>query len=139
MIRPWKPSGGERISAIRGAFKLYGSDRIVLISDSIEATGLEDGEYMLGGQPVTVRGNQARLADGTLAGSATNLMDCVRFLVKKVGVPLGTAVKCATVNPAKSIGIYDTVGSLTPGKVADVVLLDQELRIVHKIHAGELV
>ncbi|MCI8578417.1 MAG: N-acetylglucosamine-6-phosphate deacetylase [Lachnospiraceae bacterium] len=126
-------------SAIRGAFKLYGSDRIVLISDSIEATGLEDGEYMLGGQPVTVRGNQARLADGTLAGSATNLMDCVRFLVKKVGVPLGTAVKCATVNPAKSIGIYDTVGSLTPGKAADVVLLDQELRIVHKIHAGELV
>lgn len=125
-------------SAIRGAFKLYGSDRIVLISDSIEATGLDDGEYKLGGQPVTVRGNQARLADGTLAGSATNLMDCVRFLVKNVKIPLGTAIKCATVNPAKSIGIYDTVGSLQEGKVADILLLDQELRIVHMVHDGKL-
>lgn len=125
-------------SAIRGAFKLFGSDRIVLISDSIEATGLSDGEYQLGGQPVTVRGNQARLADGTLAGSATNLMDCVRFLVKNVKIPLGTAIKCATVNPAKSIGIYDTVGSLQEGKAADILLLDQELRIVHMVHDGEL-
>ncbi len=125
-------------SAIRAALKLYGSDRIVLISDSIEATGLCDGEYELGGQPVTVRGNQARLADGTLAGSATNLMDCVRFLVKNVKIPLGTAVKCATVNPAKSIGIYDTVGSLDEGKAADILLLDQDLKIVHMVHGGEL-
>lgn len=125
-------------SAIRAAFKLYGSDRIVLISDSIEATGLSDGEYSLGGQPVTVRGNQARLADGTLAGSATNLMDCMRFLVRNVDIPLGTAVKCATVNPAKSIGIYETVGSLDAGKAADILLLDEDLKIVHMIHGGDL-
>jgi len=126
-------------SAIRAAFKLYGSGRIVLISDSIEATGLSDGQYMLGGQPVTVRGNQARLADGTLAGSVTNLMNCVRFLVKTVGIPFGTAVKCAAVNPAKSIGIYDTAGSLDVGKAADIVLMDQDLEIVHVIHNGEVV
>lgn len=125
-------------SAIRAAFRLYGSGRIVLISDSIEATGLSDGEYSLGGQQVSVRRNQARLADGTLAGSTTNLMDCVRFLVRNVKIPLGTAVKCATVNPAKSIGIYADTGSLDAGKAADILLLDEELKIVHMIHGGEL-
>lgn len=126
-------------SAIRAAFKLYGSNRIILISDSIEATGLEDGQYSLGGQSVTVCGNQARLADGTLAGSVTNLMDCMRFLVKNADIPLGDAVKCATVNPARSIGIYDEVGSLDEGKAADVLLMNEELKIVHMIHQGKLI
>ncbi len=125
--------------AIRAALKMYGGDRIVFISDSIEATGLSDGEYMLGGQPVMVRGNQARLADGTLAGSVTNLMDCVRFAVKTVGIPLGTAIKCAAVNPARSVGIFDAVGSLDTGKIADILLLDTELKIVHIIHNGKLI
>ncbi len=124
-------------SVIRATFRMYGSDRIVLISDSMEATGLDDGEYTLGGQAVTVCGNQARLADGTLAGSVTNLMNCVRFAVKTAGIPLGDAIKCATVNPAKSIGIYDTVGSLAPGKVADIILLDSQLNIIRIIHHGQ--
>ena len=97
--------------------------------DSLRATGLEDGEYTLGGQPVTVRGNLATLHDGTIAGSATNLMDCMRFVVKTVGLPLETAVMCATENPAKEIGIFNEVGSISVGKRADFVLLDQELNI----------
>ena len=125
-------------ATVRTTFKMFGDDRICLISDSMMATGLSDGDYSLGGQPVKVVGNLATLADGTIAGSATNLMDCMRIAVKKMGIPLGSAVKCAAVNPAKAIGIYDTYGSITPGKKANIVLLDQDLNMKHLIFKGEL-
>lgn len=116
-------------SVIRATFAMFGAQRMILISDSMRATGLDDGEYTLGGQPVTVKGNLATLHDGTIAGSATNLMDCMRFVVKHAGLPLETAVMCATANPAKEIGIFDEVGSITVGKKADFVLLDQDLNL----------
>lgn len=117
-------------SVIRATYAMFGAERIILISDSMRATGLEDGEYTLGGQPVKVRGNLATLHDGTIAGSATNLMDCLRFVVREVGIPLETAVMCATANPAREIGIFDEVGSITAGKRADFILLNQNLEIV---------
>lgn len=110
-------------AVVRNTFKMFGEDKVILISDSMMATGLDDGDYSLGGQAVKVVGNLATLADGTIAGSATNLMDCVRTAVLKMRIPLETAIKCAAVNPAKSVGIYDEYGSITPGKVANVVLL----------------
>lgn len=110
-------------AAVRTTFKIFGDDRIILISDSMRAAGLKDGEYTLGGQMVKVKGNLATLKDGTIAGSVTNLMDCVRTAVLKMGIPLESAVKCAAVNPAKCVGIYDTCGSISIGKRADVVLL----------------
>lgn len=113
-------------AAVRTTFKIFGDDRIILISDSMMATGLEDGDYSLGGQPVKVVGNLATLENGTIAGSATNLMDCMRTAVLKMGIPLESAVKCAAVNPAKSVGLYDQYGSITPGKKASVVLLKKE-------------
>ena len=116
-------------SVIRATFAMFGAQRMILISDSMRATGLDDGEYTLGGQPVTVKGNLATLHDGTIAGSATNLMDCMRFAVKHAGLPLETAVMCATANPAKEIGIFDEVGSIAVGKKADFVLLDQDLKL----------
>ena len=116
-------------SVIRATFAMFGAQRMILISDSMRATGLDDGEYTLGGQPVTVKGNLATLHDGTIAGSATNLMDCMRFAVKHAGLPLETAVMCATANPAKEIGIFDEVGSIAVGKKADFVLLDQNLNL----------
>lgn len=91
-------------SAVRVVFSLFGKERMIMISDSMMATGMEDGNYSLGGLPVTVRGNLATLKDGTIAGSATNLMDCVRTVVKKMEIPFETAVRCATYNPAKAIG-----------------------------------
>ncbi len=117
-------------SVIRATYAMFGAERIILISDSMRATGLEDGEYTLGGQPVKVRGNLATLHDGTIAGSATNLMDCLRFVVREAGIPLETAVMCATANPAREIGIFDEVGSITAGKRADFILLNQNLEIV---------
>ena len=68
----------------------------------MRATGLADGQYDLGGQNVIVNGNLAVLEDGTIAGSVTNLMDCVRTAVKNMEIPLASAIKCAAVNPAKS-------------------------------------
>lgn len=123
-------------SVIRATFKMFGEDRIILISDSMMATGLKDGKYSLGGQEVTVIGNKATLADGTIAGSATNLMQCMRTAVS-FGIPLSTAVKCAAVNPAKEIGIYDHYGSITPGKYANLVLLDQNLNLVKVFLKGK--
>ncbi|NCC43619.1 MAG: N-acetylglucosamine-6-phosphate deacetylase [Clostridia bacterium] len=111
---------------VRNTLKMFGPDRIIFISDTMMAAGLEDGNYELGGQPVIVKGNRATLEDGTLAGSNTNLMNCMRVAVRKMQVPLETAVRCAAVNPAKSVGIYEQYGSITPGKVANAVLLKKE-------------
>ena len=97
-------------------FSLFGAERMILISDSMMATGMEDGAYSLGGLPVTVRGNLATLEDGTIAGSATNLMDCMRKAVS-MGIPLETAVRAATYNPARAIGAADVCGSITAGMI----------------------
>lgn len=113
-------------AAVRTTFKIFGDDRVILISDSMMAAGLEDGDYQLGGQAVKVVGNRATLKDGTIAGSVTNLMDCLRTAVLKMGIPMESAVKCAAVNTAKSVGIYDRYGSISSGKTANVVLLKKE-------------
>lgn len=93
------------------------------------AAGMENGTYELGGQEVTMKDRKATLANGTIAGSATNLMECVRTVIG-MGVPEDEAIFAATRNPAKSIGIYDVAGSLTPGKRADIVLTDEKLNVV---------
>ncbi len=120
-------------AAVRTTFKIFGDERIILISDTMRATGLNDGDYTLGGQYVKVTGNLATLKDGTIAGSVTNLMDCMRTAVLKMGIPLESAVKCAAVNPARRVGIYDSCGSITAGKNADVVLLDKEDLSLRKV------
>lgn len=127
-------------AAVRTTFKMFGDDRIVLISDSMMATGMSDGDYSLGGQAVTVVGNLATLSDGTIAGSATNLLNCVRTAVTKMNIPLGSAVKCATVNPSKVIGIYDNYGSIDLGKFANLILLEKDtLAIKHIIFKGNVI
>lgn len=115
-------------SMVRAIFKLF-PDRVVLISDSMRATGLENGSYDLGGQKVTVNGKLATLNDNTIAGSVTNLFDCMRTAVS-FGIPMEEAIAAATINPAKSIGIFSEVGSLTPGKRADIILTDKHLNLV---------
>lgn len=127
-------------SVVRATFKMLGADRIILISDSMRATGMPDGRYTLGGLEVDVTGNRATLAsNGALAGSATNLMDCMRTAVLKMGIPLETAVACATRNPARCLGVYGEYGSITPGKRGNAVLLDRELKVKAVIKDGVLV
>lgn len=124
-------------SVVRATFKMLGADRIVLISDSMRATGMPDGRYTLGGLDVDVSGNRATLAsNGALAGSATNLMDCMKTAVQKMGIPLETAVACATMNPARCLGVYEEYGSIAPGKKGNVVLLDEELKVKAVVKDG---
>lgn len=126
-------------STVRATFEMFGDDRIVMISDSMRASGLSDGEYTLGGQAVKVTGKLATLvSDGAIAGSCVNLMECVRTAVKEMGIPLESAVACATMNAAKSVGLYDECGSITVGKRADVVLLDRELNLKKVIIKGKV-
>lgn len=125
-------------AAIRATFKMLGTERIILVSDSMRATGMGDGIYTLGGLDVEVQGKHARLVENkALAGSVTNLMDCLRNLVQNVGIPLEDAVACATCNPAKSLGEYEGYGSISPGKKANMVLLDEKLQIRSVIKDGQ--
>ncbi len=126
-------------AVVRNTFRIFGPDRVVMISDSMRATGLGDGESSLGGQKVFVKGKRATLEDGTLAGSVSNLMDCVRVCVKEMEISLEQAVRSAAVNSARAIGIYDKYGSITPGKYANVVLLDKELNIKCVIMKGRII
>lgn len=123
-------------SAVRVVFSLFGKERMIMISDSMMATGMEDGDYSLGGLPVKVHGNLATLADGTIAGSATNLMDCVRTVVKKMDIPLETAIRCASYNPAKAIGVDDVCGSIEAGKLGDCVILSKDDLATQKVILG---
>ncbi|MFI3200658.1 MAG: N-acetylglucosamine-6-phosphate deacetylase [Eubacteriales bacterium] len=126
-------------AAIRTTFKMFGDNRICLISDSMEATGLKDGDYSLGGQPVKVVGNLATLSNGTIAGSATNLYNCMKTAVLDMNIPLGSAVKCATINPAQAIGVDKDYGTLEVGKYANVILLDKDtMTIKHLLFKGVL-
>ncbi len=127
-------------SVVRATFQMFGANRIIMISDSMMATGMPDGDYSLGGQSVRVSAGRATLGwSDVLAGSTTNLMDCMRNAVLNIGIPLEIAVQCAAVNPAKSIGVYDHYGSITPGKVANIVLLDKYLDIKAVILKGNII
>lgn len=120
---------------VKNTFKLFGPERLVLISDSMMATGMEDGEYALGGQPVQVKGNLAVLKDGTIAGSATNLYDCMRTAVE-MGVPREDAVRAASYNPAVAVGLQDVCGSLKAGRKADILIADEALKLLEVIKSG---
>ena len=115
-------------SVIRAAFRLGGSDKVVLVSDSIRAAGLASGTYSLGGQSVIVKDGRAMLADGTIAGSSTSLIQCVRNAIS-YGIPYEDAVKAASENPARVIGVAGTTGSIREGNYADLLIVDEELRI----------
>ncbi len=122
--------------AVRTAFKVMGADRMILISDSLRCTGMPDGEYTLGGKQIVKTGNRCTLAqEGNIAGSVFDLMDCMRYAVLEMGIPLEDAVAAATINPARRIGVDDRYGIIKKGNVADIVLLNKEdlsLRAVYK-------
>ncbi len=123
---------------VRMTLNLFSDDRVIFISDSTEATGMKDGRYMLGGQEIIKAGHKATLTDGkTLAGGATNLMDCVRIAVKHMNIPLESAIKCASVNPAKCIN--SSGGVIESGRIANLAALDRDLNIKWVIQDGRLI
>lgn len=131
---------GIHVSApmIRAAFRLFSDDRLILISDSMRATGMPDGDYSLGGQSVHVCGKLATLEDGTIAGSVTNLMDCLRYAVLEAGIPLESAVKAAAVNPARELSLSHLHGQIKKGAFANLLVLTPDLQIKQIIFHGRL-
>ena len=128
-------------AVVRLTFGLFGKERMIIISDSLRATGMPDGEYPFGGQMIEVHGNRATILGHpeTLAGSVTSLMGCLRQAAA-FGIPLADAVRACTYNPARSIGIEDRAGTLDAGKEASIVLLDQaDLSIRSIVFKGQVV
>ena len=127
------------VPALKLLVKNKPDDKINLITDAMRAKGLPDGESELGGQKVFVKNGEARLVDGTLAGSVLKMNIAVKNMVEKVGVPLLKAVDFATANPAKSLGIFDKKGSIKKGKDADFAVLDEEFNVIMTIRAGKII
>lgn len=127
-------------SVVRAVFQLFGAGRVILISDSLRATGMPDGRYPFGGQEIEVHGNRATMADdpNTLAGSVSDLMACMRSAVS-FGISLHDAVRAAAVNPAQVLGIFDRLGSLDVGKTANLAILDRDLNLKDVFFRGQLV
>ena len=125
-------------SVIRAVFRLFDEDKVCLISDAMSACGMADGRYELGGQAITVQGGVATIESGSLAGSVTSLLGGFRNAIS-FGIPLEKALKAVTINPAKSVQIDHLVGSITSGKYADLLLLDQQLQIKKIIKYGATV
>ena len=108
-------------ATVRLAFQIFGGHRMVLISDALRCCGMPDGEYEIGGQQAYLKGGIAKLADGTIAGAATNLYDCMRNAIL-FGIPEADAVRAATANPACALGVQDRVGAIATGKFADFIV-----------------
>ncbi len=111
---------------VRLAWRCLGPERTVLITDSMSGTGCPDGEYSIAGLPVTVKDGRALTHEGAIAGSTLNLFEGVKNLVRFAGATLEDAIACATLNPARMVGIDGRVGSIEKGKRADLLVLDAD-------------
>lgn len=113
-----------------------GGKHLILITDSLRACGLGDGPSELGGQKVTVRGTLATLADGTIAGSVLCLNDGLRIFRTNTGAPIPSIIEMVTRTPAKELGLYDEIGSLSEGKTADFAIFDRDFRMRRTVVGG---
>jgi N-acetylglucosamine-6-phosphate deacetylase len=114
-------------SVIRMIFQLIG-ERIVVISDSMSAAGLGEGEYELGGLQVFVKDRKATLQDGTIAGSTTNLFEEVKNLIA-FGIPQEKAIRAATLNPARALKVNHEIGEIKIGKKADLLVVSPDFSL----------
>ena len=127
------------VPAMRLLVKNKPADKLTLITDAMRAKGIPDGVSELGGQTVYVKNGEARLADGTLAGSVLRMNRAVQNMVEKVGVPFTQAVDCATINPAKNLGIDNEVGSIAVGKRADFTVINANYDVLMTVRGGEVI
>lgn len=115
------------------------ADKLALITDAMRAKGLADGVSELGGQTVYVKGGEARLADGTLAGSVLRMNRALQNMVEKVGVPLTQAVDYCTINPARTLKIENEAGSIAEGKRADFAVLNDKFDVLYTVRDGKII
>ena len=122
---------------VKLVYKIKGADKITMVTDAVFGAGLPDGEYVRpDGVTIIVKNGENRLTSGTIAGGSSFMIDGIKNLVS-IDIPLNEAVKMATKNPAEAAKIYDKVGSITKGKIADIVILDKDLNIKKVILRGK--
>ena len=105
----------------------------------MRAKHVSDGNYDLGGQLVIVKNGEARLENGTLAGSVLKMCDAVKNVVTKVGVPFTQAIDMATINPARHLGVAEEMGSIALGKKANITVLDNEYNVLLTVREGKVI
>lgn len=125
--------------AIKILIRCKGLDKIIAITDAMEAKHLGDGTYALGGQPVYVKDGFARLEDGTVAGSTLKMNVAMRNFTKVIGLSFTQAVDLATINPAKNLGIFDHKGSIANNKDADFTVVDKDFNVYMTVRGGNIV
>ena len=127
------------VPAMKLLIKNKPADKITLITDAMRAKGIPDGVSELGGQTVYVKNGEARLEDGTLAGSVLRMNRAIENIVTKVGVPFLKTVDFATINPAKTLGIDNEAGSIKVGKRADFTVINENYDVLLTVRGGEIV
>ena len=127
-------------TVMKAVFKMFGEHRVVLISDSIPATGCGDGLYRFSGEEIIVKNSVGyKASDNTMVGPAIDLFEGFRRAVISAQIPLEQAVRSVTDNPARALGIQDRYGSISEGKIANLLLLDKDLNLNEVIFHGELI
>ena len=126
-------------NAIKVLYKVKGKDKLIAITDGIEAKHLPDGQYQLGGQPVYVKNNEARLIDGTLAGSTLLMNIGLKNIKNVLELSIEDTVNMATKNPAINLYIYDKKGSIKEGKDADFAIIDSDFNVYMTVVEGNVV
>ena len=124
-------------AAAKALLRAKGKDKIVLITDSLEAAGLENGKYLLGNQDVYVKDGEARLIDGTLAGSIVSMNVAVKNAYQHLGLTLNEAVNLASYNPAQSLN-ENLLGEIKEGKYADLIFFDDEINVKDMMIKGNM-
>jgi N-acetylglucosamine-6-phosphate deacetylase len=124
-------------AAAKILLKAKGKDKVILITDSLEAAGLENGKYLLGNQDVYVKDGEARLIDGTLAGSIVSMNVAVRNAYRHLGLTLNEAVNLASYNPAKNLN-EEKLGEIAVNKYADIIFFDEDINIKNIMIKGKM-
>ncbi len=119
--------------------RVKGTDKVVLVTDAIQAAGMPDGKYRFGDRKMVVKNGVCRLESGELVGSTLTMNMAVRNVMQSVGVPLETAIKMATINPAIVVDVHKRKGSLESGKDADIVIIDDNVNVFMTIVKGKIV
>jgi N-acetylglucosamine-6-phosphate deacetylase len=125
--------------AMKVLVRSVGYDRVVLITDAMPGAGLEDGVYDLVGHEVMVKDGKATLKNGTIAGSTALFNQCVANVVRELGLPLNHAVQMATLNPARAMGLDERLGTVTEGKDASLIVIDEDVNVLLTMVKGEIV
>lgn len=126
-------------SVLKLLYSVKGNRGLTLATDAVSAAGMPDGEYMFNDRKIVMNNGKITLEEGPVAGSSLKMIDTVRNMVNKAGIPIHEAVRMASLNPARLLGKENTKGALAPGMDADLVLLDKELNVKLTMVNGHIV